>query len=302
MSNLPEMWVPPSAEHRRLYRHARWLVAPADGKGPLLGQLLRWAMIAPMTQLTFASFEMQCFLYQVFHLTWAARLGHLFGMTSQILFVLAGGATLPLGQSGLHWGHVFAAGFALWWCGVALAVGLRLWAGVALLLVAGLLQAAEALVPQLTALQVAGGWQGAMANPWLGALASAFVVAVSHAPEPKLPPRAVSGGRWRSVADYVLGQGEQLSLPIQLGRALRVSAFVPLGVLNELWAGLRLMPYGWLMVMFRLGYAPDLWAELQRREAKALASGNPAIDFVGVGGGAMLVDAGDAGWTARPAA
>lgn len=302
MTQSPQIWLPPSAEHRWLYRHARWLVAPPDGKGPLPGRLLRWAMIAPMTQLTFVSFDMQCFLYQIFHRTWIARIGHLLGMTAQILFVLAAGAGLPLGTSGAHWGHVFAAGFALWWCGVALSVGLRAWAVVTLGLLLGLLEAGEALVPQLAQLQAAGGWQALAGNPWLGALTSALVVAVSHGPEPQLPPRAVSGGRWRPVTDYVLGKGEQLPLPRKLGRAVRVSAFLPLGTLNELWAGLRLMPYGWLMLLFRLGYAADLWAELQRREAEAVASGNPAIDFVGVGGGAMLAEDGHGGWTARPAA
>ncbi len=72
------------------------------------------------------------------------------------------------------------------------------------------------------------------------------------------------------------------------GRGLRVAAFLPQGVVNEAWAGLRLMPYGWHFVAMRLGYAHARWAELRAREAAGLASGQPALDFVGVGGDAML--------------
>lgn len=77
MSNLPEMWVPPSAEHRWLYRHVRWLVAPPQGQGSLVARLLRAAMVAPMTQLTFVSFDMQCFFVPDFPLDLGRKAGSL---------------------------------------------------------------------------------------------------------------------------------------------------------------------------------------------------------------------------------
>ncbi len=280
-------WVAPSAEHRWLLRHAAWLVSPADGRGSPLSRLLRSAMVAPMTQLTFFSFDMQCFLYQVFHTTWAARLGHLVGMTAEVLFLLAALSAWPIG-AGVHAGHVFAALLGIWYVGVASAAGLRVWAAVATALVVGLSVAADAVALRLA--QAGGDAPDLWTSPWLWACVSSFVVAVSHAPEPKLPPRAIGSSRWRRIDDYILGGGEpELSVARKVARALRVAAFVPLGTVNELWAGLRLMPYGWLMVMFRLGYAPRRWAALQALETAALRDGNPALDFVGVGGGAMLV-------------
>lgn len=287
MRKTAEIWVAPSAEHRWLLAHAQWLVAPADGNGNGLSRLLRFMMVSPMTQLTFVSFDMQCFLYQVFHLTWVARLGHFFGMTAEIFFLLAAGAGIPIGAS-LHAGHLFAAVLAVWHVGVALSVGLRAWAVVAAGLLAVMLFGAEAISPLLAEWTQAPGWRGVLANPWSLTVLSALGVALSHAPEPQLPPRAVSGGRWRPLIDYVLGRGESIGAGRKMARALRIALYVPLGWLNELWAGLRLMPYGWLMLMFRFGYRPALWAELQAREARALATGNPAIDFIGVGGGTML--------------
>jgi hypothetical protein len=48
------------------------------------------------------------------------------------------------------------------------------------------------------------------------------------------------------------------------------------------------MPYNWLMLMMRLGYAPQRRAQLQDWAERAWATGQPALDFVGSGGGAFL--------------
>ncbi len=237
------------------------------------------------------AFDLQCYLYQVFHTTWTARLGHLFGMTSEVLFLLAAATSLPLTSTapGLHGGHALAAVLCAWHGAVALRAGLRLWALLALAMPIALLATVEAVVVPALHATAAGGGPAAVTSALLAALASAAVVACSHLPEPTIPPRAISGHRWRSVPDYVLGWGEApLSALHKLGRGLRVAAFLPLGVVNEAWAGLRLMPYGWLFVAMRLGYAPVRWAELQAREAAGLASGQPAPDYVGVGGDARF--------------
>ncbi len=292
----PELWVPPSREQQWLLRHLGWLVSPADGRGGLLSRLIRSAMVAPMTQLTFASFDMQCFLYQVFHTTWTARIGHLLGMTAQVGFLLVALRDVPI-AGGLHVGHALAAVFVAWYAAVALSQGLRAWALVAAAVVVALSLGAEAVAPALAALRADGGALAWLANPWVAAGLSSVVVAFSHIPEPKLPPRANGSDRWNSVVGYVAGHGEP-PLPAwrTVARAIRVGLFAPLGSLNEFWAGLRLMPYGWLMVMFRLGYQPARWATLRAREEAALRDGNPAIDYVGVGGGAMLRSAEDGAW------
>jgi hypothetical protein len=61
-----------------------------------------------------------------------------------------------------------------------------------------------------------------------------------------------------------------------------------MGAVSESWASLRLMPYGWLILMMRLGYAPERRAELYEWAERAWATGNPALDFVGTGGGTFL--------------
>ncbi len=282
-----EAWLPPSAEHRWLLRNLTWLVAPADGKGNWLSRTLRCSMVAPMTQLTLFSFDLQCFLYQVFHTSWTARLGHLFGMTSQILFLFA--ALSPLSVPGIPLGaaDVALVVLAVWHVSGALQARLKLWSVIALALLVGLRLAGGELA---VVMEPSAPLVGSLPNAWLGVLVSAWVVASSHGGEPNIPPRASSSTFWRPPLAYLLGRGESgLTLLDHMGRLFRLAAFFPLGVLNELWAGFRLMPYGWLYVMFRLGYAPDLWRTLCEREKRALANGNPAIDYVGVGGETMLV-------------
>jgi hypothetical protein len=89
-----------------------------------------------------------------------------------------------------------------------------------------------------------------------------------------------------SVRDYVLAPGLRSST-----RALRAGHLVivaVLGIAAEAWASLRLMPYNWLLLMMRLGYAPERHAELRGWSERAWATGNPALDFVGTGGGTFL--------------
>lgn len=42
------------------------------------------------------------------------------------------------------------------------------------------------------------------------------------------------------------------------------------------------MPYSLLLLMFRAGYRPDVAARTRAYAERAMASGNPAIDFVGI--------------------
>ena len=75
-------------------------------------------------------------------------------------------------------------------------------------------------------------------------------------------------------------------------RVLRVASFVLVGWLDELWASPRLLPYNVLRLMLSMGYAPELRRELDARAREALASGNPALDYVGIGGGSFLAQDG----------
>ena len=100
--------------------------------------------------------------------------------------------------------------------------------------------------------------------PVIGPVVAALLVQL-----PSLGPQLLARGLWWS--NVVLG-------------VILVFA----GTRNEWWASARLMPYSLLLLMFRLGYQPERAARARSYADRAIASGNPAIDFVGIGGGAFL--------------
>ncbi len=304
-----ELFAPPSGEHGWLLRHASWLVAPEDGRGPALGRFLRMAMVAPMTQLTFLSFDLQVFLYGVFHTTRTARAGH-FVFQAAVTFWLLVAACAVEGLRGdvaaPDWrslnGSTGLAVLLLGWY-LAMAWQHRLWAWfLAMVPVVGALYAGANLLYATWALPAGAPGAGSTAlplalDPWLWMAGSAFLVALSHAPEPKLPPRTVEGERWLTFGEYLRSAETATPRPL---RALRVGLFPLWGTLDEWWASPRLMPYGVLLVMFRFGYRPELWHRCQQQVERAWASGNPALDYVGIGGGAMLRPRGGGETVAQP--
>jgi ribosome-associated toxin RatA of RatAB toxin-antitoxin module len=288
-----ELFAPPSHEHRWLVAHMPWLVAPADGRGRLVARFLRMVMVAPMTQMTFVSFDLQVFLYSVFHTTAAARVGHFVFQAAVTFWLLVAACALGPAPAGPTWlAANGAAGLAvvLLACYAAMARPYRLWAWWALMVpvVGALLLGANRLYSHAFDPAVYSLWQPLPLpyNPWLWMLGSAFVVAMSHAPEPKLPPRTVEGLRWLSMPEYLFGRPD-LPSPRPL-RWLRVGLFPLWGTLDELWASPRLVPYGFLLLLFRFGYRRDLWDQQRTWVERAWQSGNPALDYVGVGGGTGL--------------
>lgn len=268
------MFVEPSDEARRLLRVMPWLVSPrGDGS---VGSFLRMSMVAPFTQLTFVSFDLQVFLFEVFHRRLSAKIGHLVGMVGVNFFLMAGLAGHPLGPT--TWATPYALLLAIWYLSVARVARLTAWGLVMIPVLAVLWSGASAFAAHVAAL---GPW----ASPWRWMMFSAFVVAVSHAPEPLLPPRVISGPRWRPPRDALFGGASPAELARTLGRA---SYTFWAGVIDELWAAPRLLSYNFLRLMFLAGYAPDRWAEIQRWSRRAVDSGNPALDYVGIGGATYL--------------
>jgi hypothetical protein len=283
------LFEPPSREAELLLRHAAWLVSPSELPGSLLGRFLRMVLVAPFTQLTLFSFDLQAFLFGVFHTTFWARAGHLVFMCAVNFFMLVALGRIELSQD-LDAGLVFGAALALWHVSVALSVGLILWAVCAAALVLALGLVAHACVT------ASAGLPHALAeHAWFGLGLSAFLVALSHAAEPRLPPRAVAGPRWLAISEYVLGPANARHVPSdRLVNAVRVALFVLWGTLNEWVAAMRLMPYNFLWLMFSLGYAKPLRDRVLGHVQRALASENPALDYVGIGGATMLTRPEDA--------
>ena len=234
-----------------------------------------------MTQLTFFSFDLQAFLFLIFHRSPVALIGHAIFMTSENVFILA--ALRPIVIASTPLGHVngaviYALVLLAWYGGVAFRARLRAWFALT--------------VPIVVLLYVASGPVEALArgsldrSPAWGALVSALLVALSHSAEPLLPPRTVDPWRWTSLRGYILGP--DVSLARRAARLGHLAGIVVLGTVAESWASIRLMPYNWLMAMMRLGYARDRSVEIRTWAARAWASGNPALDFVGTGGGTFL--------------
>jgi hypothetical protein len=277
------LFEPPSREALFLLRHAGWLVSPGALPGSTLGRFLRMVLVAPFTQLTFFSFDLQAFQFGVFHTTVWSRAGHLLFMSGVNFFMLLGLGQVELG-GGLDAGMLYALVLALWHLSVALGVGLRAWGLCAVGAVIGLELAARACLAS-----DAGPLQALSRHAFAGAALCAFLIAVSHAPEPRLPPRAVAGPRWLGMGEYVLGPAGARHAPrIRLANGVRVGLYVMWGTLDEWWAAMRLMPYNFLWLMFRAGYARPVQDRVLGHVRSALASGNPALDYVGIGGATML--------------
>lgn len=268
-----ELYCEPSDEARRLLRLLGGLTSPADGQGTRLQRAARTFLVAPFTQLTFLSFDLQMFLFDVFHTSRVARVGHAVGMTGVTFAWLALAVTVT-GTPAAAW--VLGAALLVWYASVARSVGLWAWWVVMVPILVGLAAGAEWLA----------GTEGLGVVLACGA-SSGAVISLSHAAEPMYPPRAGHPHEWTPLWGYIRGAPGDRLLP-RLSRGGRVGAFALIGWVNELWAAPRLLPYNVLRGMMAIGYAPALKAVLDDRAARAWASGNPALDYVGVGGGTYL--------------
>lgn len=293
-----QVFVEPSEEAMLLLSWAPGWLGQSPDAPATLSHGLRNLLVAPLTQFTFLSFNLQYFLFQVFHRTWLARVSHLVGMALLNLFLMAGLSQLTAGSAtwpwgGLDGGALYATALLSWYAAISRDARLPLWWLAMVPVVGGLYLASRAfLVADPLGL-----------SPWLLVLASAAFISLSHVSEPFLPPRAGDPQRWVPVRAFVLGPPQALHPPGQiLRRALRVFAFLCFGLLQELWAAPRLLPYTILDLLFSLGYAPRRRDALMALTQRAIDSGNPALDFVGIGGGTPLalspIPPGPAGGTA----
>jgi hypothetical protein len=269
-----EMFFEPSNEARRLLRWFSPLTTPSDGRGALPWRILRSFLVAPFTQLTFVSFDLQMFLFDVFHTSKGSRAGHLIGMAGVNLFAMA----FAVRWSGsLGGGIVYAALLLAWYGAVARAGRVYLWWFVMILVLSALVAGAVCLAPLDARVLVAGF------------VLSGAMISCSHAFEPLFPPRAGDPLRWMSVREYIFGaSGARTSTPVAIARAARVGSYAIIGFFDEVWAAPRLLPYNVLRLMMAAGYARELRDVLDERARRAWASGNPALDYVGIGGGSFL--------------
>jgi hypothetical protein len=91
--------------------------------------------------------------------------------------------------------------------------------------------------------------------------------------------------RWIPPAEYLLGRpGHRHPPGTVLRRAGQLAAQAVFGTVDEIVASPRLLPVLLLELLWLLGHDPVRRAAWRSLSACAIASGNPALDYIGIGG------------------
>ncbi len=258
-TGTPRRYAPLSAEHRFWVRLFPSFLAPSREPGGLLAAV-HGALVVPNVLFVTVSAEYQTYLAVIFHRSWLARIGHILCVPLGVVLLIATAARLAPSL-----GLAVGITLSVLWTAVGVLHRRPLWATVN----AGVGAALTAL-----GLAYPPGW---VHPAWL-MLGVAALQAGSHATESHVPPRANGAAQW-----------------IDLGEALRGS-FGALGAIrswlcgtfDEWWATPRLVHVGTLLFLFRCGYAPELRERLLGYARDAIASGDPALDYIGEGGGSYV--------------
>jgi hypothetical protein len=71
---------------------------------------------------------------------------------------------------------------------------------------------------------------------------------------------------------------------------LKLSLQFIYGTIDELIAGPRLLPLVVLNILWKFGFLKELRKKYLNYSTMSLADGNPALDYIGTGGGTLLRD------------
>ena len=265
------MWVLPSRGQLFWVRRAPALFAPARGTGRGLARWWAIATVTPSTNVTGLNLAYQSYLNHVFHRTRLARVGHAACMpvivTAALALLYPAHATLP---------GVLA--LAAWWAYWAVKERDPLWGGCAVGLAAALYPLAQALG------RLGAAEPSLLAQPWAWLLFAGALQAGSHILEP-LPPRVTRSVHWMPPAEYLLGRAGQRNPPGTVARRVgQLAAQAVFGTVDEIVASPRLLPVLLLELLWGLGHDPVRRTAGRAFSARAIASGNPALDYIGTGG------------------
>ena len=266
------------------------LFAPGDTPGPV-ARALNHVAVVPIAHVTFLNLDYQIYLNHLMHTSAGAWIGHLIcipinvGLLFYALAIHTGGAWINAGL-------LLLALLATWYVAMARRLDNALWGAVVLALLGGLWVGANAGASSALALARGGElpWQH---SPIVLIAIVSSLQAYSHLFEDNVPPRANFEEGWLPVRAFLWGEASELSLA---RRVLRL-AWTPLGglwgTLDEWWASAKLMPVYVLELMWMLGYRTEQRARHRALALEALESGDPALDFVGVGGGVSVAALGE---------
>ena len=297
-----EVWVEPTPEMLWWTRWFGWLIAPPPGRETWLSRFVGVVTVTPSAHVANLSLHFQSYLFDLFHRTLLSRVAHVVCMPLINMMVL-----VWLAQFGADPGDALLDPSGALLAAIVLCVWYLVqgrWNGV--------LGLGLAMLP-LTAATYVGAWMywGAFglsavertwwapttswANPILWMVVLSFVQAASHAPEPKLPPRVTGTDHWQTLPEFVFGPRERRhGVAEVLLRLVRSALQIAYGALDEFWASWRLITVNVLELMWRLGYRPEMYAQWKALSRRAIEHGDPAIDFIGVGGGTRIRDPSEA--------
>jgi len=270
-------------------------IAPASFLYPDQGNLVvQWALfmlVAPLTLLTPMNLEYQIYLMEIFHTCIISRGIHAAGMpfiTFAWLLIAAYFEvpfipdTTPHGTVNLfavRGNTLLILIFFVWYMVWGFRAKMRMFGVfaiphlIALWILSTVLSQLTRYSPEeATWYASAPFW----ANPIILGLVFAVIVTASHTPEP-LPPRMNGTNGWMDMAEYKARHNLYY-------RVTRIGQSFIAGTISEFLAGPRLMPLFILRGYFVLGFEAERWDNIQQFVKMAWASGNPALDYIGVGG------------------
>ncbi|HMV66712.1 MAG TPA: hypothetical protein PKA64_07670 [Myxococcota bacterium] len=297
-----EVFVEPDQESRFWAEALPGLFAPPAGGDGWAGRVWAWVVVAPFAHVTFLNLEYQVYLCDVFHRTVGARLSHFVGVPLHVLFLLSALTAIqppgwhPAGH-GWHPLQLSASLIAvavLWAWYVAMAARMRdaAFAVVMTGFLGGLWALGNVLHGWTFDLSDAGWVHEVVwwAHPMLGLAIAAAISAAGHRAEPAVPPRITGSRWWVAMADFLRPPAG--GWRARLGHAAQVLVCGLLGVLDEAWAAPKMLAVGTLAFLYHHGHAPERASRQREWAQRAIASGQPAVDFIGVGGGAWLSEIG----------
>ncbi|MFT7623652.1 MAG: hypothetical protein ACI9WU_002835 [Myxococcota bacterium] len=265
----PRFLVPPTPEMCRWAQRLRPLYGPHPA-----AKAIRFLLVTPLAHVCNRSFEYQVFQYATFHQSRVARVIHIVCMP-----LIACSALALLWQLSWGLGAVVSLALPAWYGWQAHSNGLSTLALINTAVGVGLGVSAWA-------------WAGASggADPLICCLALAGLEAISHGAEPAAPPRTNGSDDWIPMRAWAWGS-ESKGRPARLGAAF-VRSFVSFfsGTANEVWGSWRLLPIVVARAAFALGLHAEWAGRLQRHIDVAVASGNPALEAIGIGGARIRYD------------
>lgn len=283
-----------------------WLFAPRDGRGSLFTRALGMVLVVPLTILTPVSLTYQAYLNRIFHRSITARVGHaaLIPVTTWLVMLASASLVGPRPVSHdvtaanlflLNGSAIVAGVLAVYYATWAILERDALW-GVALVaLVFGMWIGANLQFTLTHADDPSAPFYAAwktLHNPWMWMAITSLGQALSHIPEPDLPPRLNGTHDWVPLRAYVLGPRSNSTHPATrqacVHRFARMISHFLFGPVDEWIAAPRLLPVYVLEAMWCVGHRRARRDAIYALADASLARGNPALDFIGTGGGRFL--------------